>query len=111
MKLRSISPAVVLLALAQPAHAQQSGEGAARNPADPGAQTPSLQYKSPFAGYRPFASGAVGPWREVNDEVARIGGWKAYAREAYEASKEAAPAREAAKPSAAPQESPGPKAR
>jgi len=47
----------------------------------------------------------------VNDEVARIGGWKAYAREAYEASKEAAPAREAAKPSAAPQESPGPKAR
>lgn len=107
MKLRSISPAIVLLALAQPAHAQPSGEGAARNPADPGAQTPSLHYKSPFAGYRPFAGGAVGPWRDANDEVARIGGWKAYAREAYEAAKQAAPAGAAAKPSAAPQEPPG----
>ncbi len=112
MRVHSISPAVVLLVLALPAHAQPPRDAEARNPGDPRAQVPSLQYSSPFAGYRPFAAGAVGPWKDVNDEVARIGGWKAYAREAYEASKQAAPATDgAAKAPAAPKESPGPKAK
>ena len=53
------------------------------------ARTPvvPLAYQSPFAGYRPFSDDSVSPWREVNDLVGRIGGWKAYAREAYDASK------------------------
>ncbi|NJD87937.1 MAG: hypothetical protein FIB05_07980 [Betaproteobacteria bacterium] len=111
MKSRSIGPAAILLALALPAHAQPPVGAAAKNPGDPGAQVPSLQYSSPFAGYRPFAAGAVGPWKDMNDEVARIGGWKAYAREAYEASKQAAPATDgAANAPAVPKESPGPKA-
>lgn len=109
MKILPTSLAVFLLALLPSAGAQPSGNGAARNPADPRAETAPLPYQSPFAGYRPFAGGAVGPWKDVNDEVARIGGWKAYAREAYEASKQAAPPDGGAKPSAAPQEPAGPK--
>lgn len=111
MKGHPLSPAVVVLALALPAHAQPPADATANSPADPRAQVPSLRYSSPFAGYRPFAAGAVGPWKGVNDEVARIGGWKAYAREAYEASKGAAPVDRAVEPSAAPQESAGPKAK
>jgi hypothetical protein len=50
-----------------------------------GAATPAAPqpvYRSAFEGYRPFADEPVRPWRETNDTVGRIGGWKAYAREA-----------------------------
>lgn len=77
-----------------------SGAAAAQpaaDPADAKAKVPTVAYESPFAGYRKHAETAVAPWRGVNDEVGRIGGWKAYAREAYEAAqaeaaKKAAPA-------------------
>jgi hypothetical protein len=62
---------------------------APRDPADPAAQVAASEYQSPFAGYRPFADRGVGPWRELNDEVARIGGWRAYAREVFEANEAA----------------------
>lgn len=39
-------------------------------------------WRSAFEGYQPFADAAVAPWRESNDTVGRIGGWRAYAREA-----------------------------
>ncbi|HKO89229.1 MAG TPA: hypothetical protein VJU83_12035 [Burkholderiales bacterium] len=38
-------------------------------------------YQSAFQAYRPFKEDQVG-WREANEEVDRIGGWKAYAKEA-----------------------------
>lgn len=44
------------------------------NPADPGAAAPQTPYVSAFAGYQPFLDEKLAPWREVNDEVARIGG-------------------------------------
>lgn len=44
--------------------------------------TPQSVYRSAFEGYRPFADEPVRSWRETNDTVGRIGGWKAYAREA-----------------------------
>ena len=43
--------------------------------------TGALTHRSAFEGYRPFAEQPVGSWREANDVVGRIGGWKAYARE------------------------------
>lgn len=43
--------------------------------------TPQGVYRSAFEGYRAFADEPVRPWRETNDTVGRIGGWKAYARE------------------------------
>jgi hypothetical protein len=39
-------------------------------------------YRSAFSGYRGFADQPVAPWRESNDTVGRIGGWRTYAREA-----------------------------
>ena len=39
-------------------------------------------YRSAFDGYRHHADQPVGSWREANDRVGRIGGWRAYAREA-----------------------------
>lgn len=50
--------------------------------ADPEAQVPAATYRSPFADYRAFGDEPVGNWRAANDEVGRIGGWRAYAREA-----------------------------
>lgn len=55
----------------QPAIAQQH---AGANPADPRAENPSPQYQSAFDGYRPFRDEKLAPWREVNEEAARIGG-------------------------------------
>ena len=38
-------------------------------------------YRSAFDGYRGFTDQPVQSWRKANDDVGRIGGWKAYARE------------------------------
>ncbi len=38
------------------------------------ASTPSVNYESVFTGYRPFSDEKLAPWREVNDEVGRVGG-------------------------------------
>ena len=52
-----------------------TGATAASAPASP------LAYRSAFDGYKRMADQPVQPWRESNDTVGRIGGWKAYARE------------------------------
>jgi hypothetical protein len=52
------------------------------DPADPAAVTPPAAYLPVFGGYQPYADQAVGNWREANDAVGRIGGWREYAREA-----------------------------
>ena len=44
------------------------------NPADPDAPAPALQYESAFTDYRAFRETPLAPWRDVNDEVARVGG-------------------------------------
>jgi hypothetical protein len=54
-----------------PAAAQQSVH---TGPADPQAKVPAPAYDSAFAGYQPLRDDALVPWREVNDEVARVGG-------------------------------------
>ena len=39
-------------------------------------------YRSALEGYQPFTEEKVLPWKETNDTVGRVGGWKVYAREA-----------------------------
>jgi hypothetical protein len=39
-------------------------------------------YQSPISGYQPYVDQPVQSWREANDRVGRIGGWRAYAKEA-----------------------------
>ncbi len=59
-------------------------------------QSSVLPFESAFRGYRGYADEPVASWREANDQVRQIGGWRAYAREAQ------APAAPAPAPSADP---------
>lgn len=42
----------------------------------------ALAYRSALADYQTYKDQPVQPWRETNETVGRIGGWRAYAREA-----------------------------
>jgi hypothetical protein len=67
------------------AHAQQAPRTAVQSdPLDAKAAVPVLVYRSALSGYRRWSDDEAVPWREANDTVARIGGWRAYAREASE---------------------------
>ncbi|MBC5767471.1 hypothetical protein H8R02_23595 [Ramlibacter sp. GTP1] len=72
----------------------------ARTPATPG------EYRSALEGYQPYSENKMVPWKEANDTVGKIGGWRAYAKEATEGQGQqwhaghAAPAASAAKPAA-----------
>jgi hypothetical protein len=41
---------------------------------DPAARVPQATYRSAFETYVPYREQAIVPWRDVNDEVARVGG-------------------------------------
>ena len=41
-----------------------------------------VQFKSSFSEYMPYAEQSIESWREANDRVGEIGGWRAYAKEA-----------------------------
>lgn len=45
------------------------------------APVPGLAYRSALQAYRPWREQAPGNWRQLNDEVTRIGGWRSYLRE------------------------------
>lgn len=79
---RAIAGAALAAALA--AHAQSAAPAARPDPLDPQAGVPALNYESSFARYRRMSETQPIPWREANDAVARIGGWRAYAREAQQ---------------------------
>jgi hypothetical protein len=36
---------------------------------------------SPFDRYHPWRDAALGDWRELNDRVGEVGGWRTYLRE------------------------------
>jgi hypothetical protein len=104
--LRRLAPATaacLLLAAVIPSHAQQrAGTTPRPDPLDPKAPVPALRYESSLP--RPPLAGSevtLG-WRDANDAVARIGGWRAYAREAQqpEPSKLSAPLPAASAPAA-----------
>lgn len=78
--MRTIAPAVLWMAAAV-ACAQPSPGVARADPMDPGAEVPALRHESAFAGYRRLGDEAVMSWKEANETVNRIGGWRAYARE------------------------------
>ena len=46
----------------------------APNPADPSARVPAPRYDSAFSDYVRQGDDKLAPWRDVNDEVARVGG-------------------------------------
>ena len=49
-------------------------DAAPRNPADPSFAVPAPSYDSAFSGYARQRDEKIAPWREVNDDVGRVGG-------------------------------------
>ena len=60
------------------------------DPLDPKASIPPLVHGSAFLQYRSLADAPVGSWRDANDTVTRIGGWRVYARDAAQPASPAA---------------------
>jgi hypothetical protein len=83
---------VALLANGQPA-TPPAGAASSTASAD-------LSYRSAMEGYQRFSDEKVGSWREANDNVGRIGGWREYAKEAQGATS-TVPAAGAASPAPA----------
>ena len=71
---------VLLLAVgaAATAEAQQPQRP---DPADPKARAPAIEHRSAFEGYRRYAEPELAGWREMNQEVGRVGGHLGIVRE------------------------------
>ena len=66
------------------AQAQPAANTARPDPLDPKASVPALNYESSFSHYRRLGDEKPVSWRDANDTVTRIGGWRVYAREAQQ---------------------------
>ena len=66
------------------AWAQPAPGSAKPDPLDAEASVPRVIYQSALANYRVLSDEKVKPWKETNDKVGRIGGWRAYAKEAQQ---------------------------
>ena len=65
------------------AQAQGTAPRAERpDPLDPQARVPAAVYPSALAGYRRLGDDKPVPWKQANETVNRVGGWRACAREA-----------------------------
>jgi hypothetical protein len=62
------------------------------DPLDADAAVPALTYTSSLKPGAQQTSDAPLSWREANDTVARIGGWRVYARQAAQPAPDATPA-------------------
>jgi hypothetical protein len=100
-------PCLLLLAAGMTVHAQPSASGTPRpDPLDPKAEVPALRYESSFAQPPRAAHPAPIGWRDANEAVTRIGGWRAYAREARQPEPAPPPAAAPAPAPAAPASAP-----
>ena len=96
------SAAAIGLLLATVVQAQPKQAPDRPDPLNPSAAVPALVHHSTLSGYRAAGEVKVGSWREANESVARIGGWRAYAREANQPEVPAATPSTPATPAAAP---------
>jgi len=67
------------VALALPAVLSNYAISQTVSPAATPAPTP---YRSTFEGYQAYSDDKLTNWKAANDEVARIGGWREYAKQA-----------------------------
>lgn len=88
MRIRSNPPvnAIAFVCLLVPALAH-----ARPDPLDPAAPVPPLTHSSPLSAPAALSDTSVGSWRNANETVNRIGGWRVYGREAPGASGSATP--------------------
>jgi hypothetical protein len=74
---------------------------AAPSPLDPKASVPAPSYESAFTRFRRWSAETPVSWRQANDTVTGIGGWRVYAREAQQVDAAPAPNPPAPSPAAA----------
>lgn len=77
---RGHTPALLAAALLL-ATASADGRDKA-DPLNPRAEVPAVRHDSALATYRPLGEDRTIGWKDANDAAHRIGGWRAYAREA-----------------------------
>lgn len=62
----------------------------------------SVASPSVFDGYKPYTDEPLGNWKAANDNVAQIGGWREYAKQAQQPDNMPAAAGKAAEPTSKP---------
>ncbi|TWO68009.1 hypothetical protein FN976_23980 [Caenimonas sedimenti] len=101
----AVSASLLTLAAVAQTPAAPPARAAASAPVSQTQAAPG-EYRSALEGYQPYSEGKMVPWKEANDTVGKIGGWRAYAKEAAERQAEqghaghTAPAATAPKPAA-----------
>jgi hypothetical protein len=76
-------PVLALALWTSAAHGQAAPPAAAPDtPATAMPDTTPAAFRSALEGYKPYADDSMVPWKEANDSVGRIGGWREYARQA-----------------------------
>jgi hypothetical protein len=81
---RHFSWPLCLCAAACAAQAQPTPRANRPDPLDAQASVPPLRYESSLKSVTKEPDDKPISWREANDRVARIGGWRVYAREAQQ---------------------------
>jgi len=73
---------VAFTACASLSVAAQTNVAAQAAPAPAQIQTAPQAFRSAMEGYQPFGDEKQLSWKDANDTVGKIGGWRAYAKEA-----------------------------
>jgi len=73
--------AALLVLAAGAAFAQGKAPTGVETPAQP-AGSGGITFQSALQDYQPFSDEKPVPWKEANETVRQIGGWRAYAKEA-----------------------------
>jgi hypothetical protein len=81
----------MLLAVSMSTAAQSVLSGYQMDPLDPRAVVPAVVFVSSLSALKPTREDTLS-WRQANDTVTRIGGWRVYTREAQQPDEPAAPA-------------------
>lgn len=84
---RWLTPVALLVGFtvsALTAHAEPTAQATKPDPLDSKAGVPTVTYESSFTRYLRLGDEKPVSWREANDTVTRIGGWRVYAREAQQ---------------------------
>jgi len=87
---------VLLLGAALASQAVAQPQSARPDPTNPAVAVPVVKYESAFAGYRPHREQELSPWRELNEDVAKVGGHIGIFRGAGHAGDGSAPAKPSA---------------
>jgi len=79
----AVSSALLVLTVSAQTPATPAARAAASAPVAQTQTTPG-QYRSALESYQPYSENKMVPWKEANDTVGKIGGWRVYAKEAAE---------------------------